>query len=95
MKFDWDAAKAKANLAKHGVSFEEAEMIFEPQEPVVLRDEDHSDVEDRFYAIGFSDKQRLLTVCFAYRGEMIRIISARKATKQEAEIYAEEIEKRR
>lgn len=94
MQFDWDDPKAASNRRKHGVSFEEAMTVFEPQKPVILEDREHSEAEDRYYAIGFSEKGRLLTVCFACGGEMIRIISARKATKHEAEVYAEEIAKR-
>jgi uncharacterized DUF497 family protein len=78
MNFEWDATKATANRRKHGVSFDEAMTIYEPQKPVVFEDLSHSEAEDRYYAIGFSDKGRLLTVCFAYRDELIRIISNEK-----------------
>jgi uncharacterized DUF497 family protein len=94
MEFDWDAAKADANFRKHGVSFDEAMQILDPQKPVVFEDKDHSEAEDRYYAIGVSSKGRLLTVCIAYRGAAVRIISARKSTKREVEIYADEIRKR-
>lgn len=95
MRFDWDSKKAAANVRKHGVRFEEAMTIDKPQKPVVLEDWEHSDAEDRYYLIGFSNKGRLLTVCVAYDGgEVVRIISARKATQREAEVYAKEISKR-
>jgi uncharacterized protein len=80
---------------KHGVAFEEATTVYEPQQPVILEDVGHSEVEDRYYAIGFSSKGRLLTVCIAYVGEAIRIVSARKAGRREAEFYAQQIHKRR
>jgi uncharacterized DUF497 family protein len=94
LQFDWDSPKAASNRQKHGVSFEEATEIFEPHKPVILEDKNHSEAEDRYYAIGLSTKGRVLTVCLAYRGQMIRIISARKSTKRESEIYANETRKR-
>jgi hypothetical protein len=87
MKFDWDAAKAKANLAKHGVSFEQAQEVFES--PVIFEDFAHSERESRYIAIGFSSKGRLLAVaCTRLEAGMYRIISARKATRKEQERYA-------
>ncbi len=94
MEFDWDAPKATVNRRKHGIAFDEAKEIFEPQEPLILEDEHHSDAEDRYYAIGASAKGRMLTVCFSYCGTLIRIISARKSTNREMETYGDEIRKR-
>lgn len=95
MRFDWDAPKAADNRRKHGVSFEEAMTTYGPQKPLILEDLKHSEAENRYYVIGFSDRGRLLTVCIAYDGgDLIRIISARKATRHEVELYAEEIRKR-
>lgn len=93
MQFDWEPAKSEKNLRKHGISFDDAMEILDPQRPVILEDRDHSEVEDRYYAIGVSSKGRLLTVCITYRGTTVRIISARKATKREMDIYADEIHK--
>jgi uncharacterized DUF497 family protein len=89
MKFEWDDAKATANRRKHRVSFEEAMTVFEPADPEIFEDDAHSEIELRFTAIGFSEKARLLTVSFARRGDAIRIISARRSTKSEAELYAQ------
>jgi uncharacterized DUF497 family protein len=94
MDIEWDANKAAANRRKHGVTFDEASEVFEPQKPLILEDEDHSEAEDRYYAIGVSSRGRMLTVCFAYRGELVRIISARKSIKREMELYADEVNKR-
>jgi uncharacterized protein len=89
MQFEWDEPKAKSNRAKHGISFEETETMFGPENPVIFDDLRHSEDEDRYIAIGFSNKGRLLTVSFTRRGpELIRIISARKASREEAELYA-------
>lgn len=79
MRFTWDPRKAKANLRAHGVSFDEAITVFDDRDGVLRYDPSHSDVEDRFFQLGISDKERLLLVCHCYRGESVRIISARKA----------------
>ena len=89
MRFEWDAAKATVNRRKHGVWFEEAVTVFDPAQPEIFEDDIHSGIELRFTAIGFSEKSRLLTVSFARRGDAIRIISARRSTKHEAELYAQ------
>lgn len=81
MTFEWDAGKAKANLRKHGVSFEEAKTVFGDPLGRIADDLRHSHQEDRFVLLGFSEHQRLLAVMFAERGEAIRIISARRATR--------------
>ena len=89
MRFAWDDAKAEENLHKHGVSFEEALTVFADENARLKHDPDHSREEDRFVLLGFSAKLRLLLVCHAYRenDEMIRIISARKATPGERKQY--------
>ena len=87
--FAWDEAKAAENLRKHGVSFEEGSTVFADENARLKHDPDHSQEEDRFILLGFSAKLRLLIVCHAYRenDEMIRIISARKATRNERKQY--------
>ena len=89
MKFEWDENKNEANRIKHGVSFEEAETVFEDERSVTIYDEDHSGYEERFKIIGMSRKFRELTVCHCYRNgdEITRIISARRATRREAKLY--------
>ena len=87
--FDWDQAKAASNQKKHGVSFEEARSIFYDEFAVQFFDDENSGSEDRFLMLGFSDEARLLIVCHCERekGNVIRIISARKATKKEGKYY--------
>lgn len=88
--FEWDPKKADANLRKHGVSFEEAMTVFDDQLAEIYYDKDHSLIEHREIAFGHSIAQRLLVVCFVERTEnLIRIISARLATKQERKDYEE------
>jgi hypothetical protein len=89
MRFAWDGAKAEENRRKHGISFEEAATIFADENARMKHDPDHSQEEDRFLLLGFSAKLRLLIVCHAYRenDEVIRIISARKATPNERRQY--------
>jgi uncharacterized protein len=81
--------KATSNRKKHGVSFEEAQSVFYDEFAVQFFDEDNSDSENRFLMLGFSDEARLLLVCHCERdqGKDIRIISARKATKNESNHY--------
>lgn len=89
MTFDWDPFKAKFNLWKHGVSFEEASTaLLDPLSQTDL-DPDHSFEEQRFITFGISARQRLLVVAYTDHGEIIRIISARLATKNERQIYEE------
>ena len=90
--FDWDKDKAVANKRKHGVSFEEAVTIFYDENALEFHDPDHSEDEDRFIMVGLSFKARTLVVshCLRESGSLIRIISARKATKQEARRYWED-----
>ena len=89
IKFDWDESKAAANLKKHQVSFEEAKSIFFDEFGVQFFDEDPSSDEERFLMLGMSSEAKLLIVCHCERehGTVIRIISARKATKRESAFY--------
>ncbi|MBQ4566678.1 MAG: BrnT family toxin [Desulfovibrio sp.] len=89
MQFVWDIAKANANKLKHGVSFEEAQAVFQDSYALRIFDPDHSDDEDRFILLGLSSASRILVVCHCYRenDEVIRIISARKATRRESSTY--------
>lgn len=89
MDFVWDKNKAEINKEKHGVSFEEAMSVFDDYEALLIYDPDHSEDEDRFILMGMSSILRVLVVCHCYRdeNEIIRIISARKATKNERNEY--------
>ena len=89
MKFDWDQTKASANSTKHGVTFEEARTVFFDEFAVQFFDDDHSSEEERFLLLGLSSDAKLLLVCHCEReqGDVIRIVSARKATKREAAHY--------
>ena len=88
--FEWDENKNEANRIRHGVSFQEAETVFDDKNAVFLYDSQHSVNEERFIIIGLDALFRELTVCHCYRGkdeDIVRIISARKATKNERTIY--------
>ena len=89
LQFEWDEHKNRLNIAKHQVSFDEAKTVFFDVYARVIDDPDHSDTENRFIILGISQKLHLLVVCHCYRlnDEVIRIISARKATKNEARYY--------
>lgn len=89
IKFEWDPAKAAANFKKHGVSFEEAQSVFYDEFAVQFFDETHSSEEERFLMLGMSSGAHLLLVyhCEREGGGIVRIISARKATKQESTFY--------
>jgi len=89
MEFEWDEAKAEANQAKHGVSFEEARTVFEDQFFVDFYDPDHSDDEHRYIIVGESGSGRLLVVAYTERGSTVRLISARRATRREKKAYEE------
>jgi uncharacterized DUF497 family protein len=93
IKFEWDSAKAITNTKKHGVSFEEAQSVFYDEFAVQFFDEEHSGVEEGFLLLGMSTGARLLLVCHCERdaGNIIRIISARKATKRESNFYGYEM----
>ena len=89
IKFEWDPAKAAANFKKHQVSFDEAKSVFYDEFAVQFFDAEHTADEDRFLMLGISSGAKLLIVCHCERerGEVIRIISARKATKRESAFY--------
>jgi hypothetical protein len=89
IRFEWDARKAAANLRKHGVSFEEARTVFLDESALLRPDEDHSDDEDRFLLLGLSGRLRTVVVCHCHRqeDEVIRVISARKASSDERRQY--------
>ena len=89
IKFEWNTTKATSNKKKHGVSFDEAQSVFYDEFAVQFFDEDNSVSENRFLMLGFSDEARLLIVCHCEHdeGNIIRIISARKATKNESNYY--------
>ena len=91
LQIEWDEAKNRENVRKHRVSFAEAATVFSDERALFLADPDHSNEEDRFILLGLSTTLRLLVVCHCYRAndETIRIISARKATKPEAAVYAD------
>lgn len=89
--FEWDPRKAASNARKHGVRFEEAMSVFDDEQSLAVFDEDHSDREDRWIIIGRSSRHRLLTVSYAEREETIRIITARRSTKDEQEQYGSNI----
>jgi uncharacterized DUF497 family protein len=91
MKSEWDSQKAESNKQKHGVSFEEAETVFSDPLAVIFDDEWHSESEEREIIIGHSIENRLLVVCFTERGDIIRLISAREATKKEQKDYEENV----
>lgn len=91
IKFTWDENKNSLNKKKHGVSFEEAETVFYDENAIEYDDPDHSEKEERFLMLGVSHKLRTLVICHCLReeGTVIRIISARKATKKEQANYEE------
>ncbi|MBI4913956.1 MAG: BrnT family toxin [Acidobacteria bacterium] len=92
IRFEWDPPKAAANVRKHGVSFEEAQSVFFDDFALQFFDEDHSGDEERFLLLGMSDAARLLLVCHCERrgGDLIRILSARRATRRESAFYGGE-----
>jgi len=89
LRFEWDERKNRENQRKHGVSFEEARSVFFDQQAVEFYDDEYGDTEDRFLLLGVSAKLRILMVCHCLRqgGDVIRIISARKATGKEQREY--------
>ena len=88
-RFIWDEEKQKANIEKHGVTFSEASTVFDDDNALYFDDAAHSQDEDRFIILGYSERVRILLVCHCYRNgdSLIRIISARKATRAESELY--------
>jgi uncharacterized DUF497 family protein len=87
--FEWDPDKAEKNISKHDVDFDEASSVFDDPMFITFLDEEHSIDEERYITIGLSNKGRLLLVAHAERSDRIRIISARKATKNEEKFYQE------
>ncbi len=89
MIFDWDNNKAKTNLSKHQVSFDEAKTVFRDPLYIDFYDPDHSEDEERYLIVGKSSQGNLLIVSYTERENLIRIISARKVTKAERKVYEE------
>jgi hypothetical protein len=89
IEFAWDWRKARSNIAKHGVSFEEAQTVFLDENARLIDDPDHSGEEERFVLLGYSFRARCLIVSHCYRGaaSVIRLISARPATPKEQKLY--------
>jgi len=87
--FEWNEAKSKANIRKHGISFEEAKSVFFDEYALLIADPDHSETEDRFLLLGLSAKLRLLLVCHCFEVDdnLIRVISCRKGTRKEMSLY--------
>ena len=88
--FEWDPGKAEANVRKHGVTFDEAATVFADPLNLLMSDPDHSLDEERYLLLGMSNQQRLLVVALAERAPRTRLISARRATRQERRRYEEE-----
>ena len=89
MKFEWDTAKATANISKHSVSFDEAATVFLDQLALSGPDPDHSTGESRYITFGVSSLGRLLAVSHTYRPGGVRVISARRVTRLERKVYEE------
>jgi uncharacterized DUF497 family protein len=87
MEFEWDEVKAKANERKHGIDFTEAMTVFADPLSLTGYDPDHSSEEDRYITMGYSAEGRLLVVCHTDRDEVVRIISAREASRGERKDY--------
>lgn len=87
LNFEWDNHKAARNLAKHGVSFDEGMTVFDDPFYIDFYDPDHSYEEHRYIIVGISKQQRVLVVSYTERGDIIRLISARPATRKEQRDY--------
>lgn len=92
-RFEWDQTKARSNLARHGVSFEEAATVFQDPQMVSVYNGEHSETEDRWATLGISGIGRLLVVCHTFHAvsdewATIRIISSRRATRRETRQYS-------
>ena len=91
MRFEWDEAKARRNLRNHGVSLREASLAFDDPDAIEGYDESHSKLESRQWLLGMSPRHRILLVVFTERhGDVVRLISARKANREERELYEDE-----
>lgn len=93
ISFEWDENKNEINKRKHKISFEEASTVFQDEEALLIKDHKHSQEEERFIILGSSARANLLVVCHCYRQSetVIRLISARKATKNEERQYYEKL----
>ena len=93
IKFGWDTSKATSNKRKHGVTFEEAQSVFYDDYAIQFFDDENSGLEDRFLLLGRSNQSRILLICHCEMesGNLIRIISARKATAKERQLYKGEV----
>ena len=89
LRFEWDVSKAGLNLSKHAVSFEEAATIFGDERAITIPDPAHSATEERFVTIGISDEGKILVVVATERGDNLRLISARPASRRERKQYEE------
>jgi uncharacterized DUF497 family protein len=89
IRFEWDARKSSVNKKKHGISFEEARTVFFDENAKLINDPDHSEDEGRFVLLGVSSSLKVMLVCHCYReeGNVVRIISARKASTLESKQY--------
>jgi uncharacterized DUF497 family protein len=89
LRFEWDEKKSEQNFRKHDVSFGEAQTVFYDESALLIPDPDHSEEEERFILLGLSSVFRILVVCHCYRreGEVIRLISARRANRLEQKLY--------
>jgi hypothetical protein len=87
LTFEWDTNKARRNLTKHGISFEESSTVFGDPRSLTIPDQVHSKVEERFVTIGASHRAKLLVVVHTERGDYMRIISARVASRRERRSY--------
>ena len=89
IRFEWNVAKAASNEKKHGVTFEEAKSVFYDDFAIQFFDDDNSELEDRFLILGLSNQSKILLICHCEQdsGNLIRIISARKATAKERKLY--------
>jgi hypothetical protein len=89
LRIEWDENKNRANRHKHGISFEEAETVFADDHALLIADPEHSDNEDRFILLGMSSSLRIMVVwhCYRVQDDVIRIITARKATREEQDGY--------
>ncbi len=89
LRFQWDGKKDRSNRKRHGISFLEAQTVFYDEHAIEFSDLEHSDGEDRFLLLGLSLRLRVLLICHCYRESesIIRIISARKATRKERAVY--------
>ena len=89
LNFEWDDNKARTNHAKHGISFDEASTVFADPLSLTIADPAHSEIEERFIILGHSSQGKLLVVVHTERGDNIRIISARPASRRERKQYEE------